>query len=165
MNGKKKQDQDFPPCEIRIDKDGVWYFRGDEMFRKDIVNLFYQSLRRDPSGRYVIEMANERCYLDVEDTPFVVKTVHVAGSPSRGDETILLTLIDDTVEKLDPKTLRVGCDHVLYCKVRKGEFEARFSRASYYQIADFFNYDPGNDRYFLPLNGIPYYIDKELHQP
>lgn len=47
---------DIPPCDIRIDKEGVWYYKDAEMFRKDIVNLFYQNLKLDELGRYIIEL-------------------------------------------------------------------------------------------------------------
>ena len=63
-------------CNIRIDKEGVWYYKGAEMFRKEIVNFFYQNLKRDESCQYLIELENDRCYLDVEDTPFVIRSVH-----------------------------------------------------------------------------------------
>jgi uncharacterized protein len=36
-NNEKK---DLPSIDIRIDKDGIWYYKGNEMFRKDIVALF-----------------------------------------------------------------------------------------------------------------------------
>ena len=35
--------------DIRIDKDGIWYFRGEEMKRQDIVNYLYKYLK---TGRY-----------------------------------------------------------------------------------------------------------------
>ena len=79
-----------PFCQIRIDKDGVWYYKGAEMFRKEIVNFFYQNLRQDESGNYLIELENDRCYLEVEDTPFVVRSVHRArvASPGIGDAVV-----------------------------------------------------------------------------
>ncbi|HAR97539.1 MAG TPA: DUF1285 domain-containing protein, partial [Syntrophus sp. (in: bacteria)] len=36
-----------PRSDIRIDKDGVWFYRGQEMFRREIVNLFYEHLKQD----------------------------------------------------------------------------------------------------------------------
>jgi hypothetical protein len=149
---------DIPPCGIRIDKDGVWYFRGAEMFRKEIVGIFYQNLRRDDSGRYLIEMGTERCVLEVEDTPFVVKSVFTDGSREGGDKTILLAICDETIEELNPATLRVGRGNVLYCHIKNGEHEARFSRSSYYQIANYFDYDSENNQYVLILNDKRYVI-------
>ncbi len=145
-----------PPCEIRIDKEGVWYYRGAEMFRKDIVQLFYQNLHRDHDGRYLIELDNDRCYLEVEDTPFVVRGVNRVDEGQ--EEAIHLDLIDGTIEALEPSTLRIGADNVLYCSVKKGAFDARFSRAGYYQIADYIDYDSKKDHFFIKLNGQKYPI-------
>ena len=57
--------------DIRIDKEGIWYFCGEEMVRRDIVNYLYRYLKRDETGRYVIETENDRCYVMVEDAPFL----------------------------------------------------------------------------------------------
>jgi hypothetical protein len=65
-----------PESDIRIDRDGVWFYRGMEMFRRDIVRLFYQHLQRNVSGHYFIEIGQQRCRLEVEDTAFVVWAVH-----------------------------------------------------------------------------------------
>jgi len=42
--------------DIHIDKDGLWFYRGMEMTRRDIVRLFYRHLKRDESGGYLIEI-------------------------------------------------------------------------------------------------------------
>jgi len=105
--------ENIPFCNIRIDKNGVWYYKGAEMFRREIVNFFYQNLRQDESGRYLIELPNDRCYLEVEDAPFVVKSVHRTVSETDYRAAIHLLLSDDTVEPLDPETLRIGNDNVL----------------------------------------------------
>lgn len=150
--------RDLPPSHIRIDKEGVWYYQGAEMFRKEIVNLFYQNLHRDETGGYYIDYANDRASVEVEDTAFVVRAVYHAGSAEGGDEKLYLLLSDDTCEELAPETLRVGRDHVLYCDVKEKRFPARFLRASYYQIADYIAQEEGREDFYLALNGRKYYI-------
>jgi hypothetical protein len=59
-----------PESDIRIDADGVWFYRGTEMIRREIIDLFYQHLRQDESGHYVIEIGQQRYPVDVEDTAF-----------------------------------------------------------------------------------------------
>ena len=54
-----------PP--IRIDRNGVWYFRGMEMTRFEIVQYFYNHLQRDANGKYRIEIADDQC--PVHGTP------------------------------------------------------------------------------------------------
>jgi hypothetical protein len=38
--------------DIKIDKEGNWYFRGALMFRKEILSVFFEHLRVDESGKY-----------------------------------------------------------------------------------------------------------------
>lgn len=156
-------ESDFPFCQIRIDKEGVWYYRGSEMFRKEIVNFFYQNLKQDASGLYLIELENDRCYLDVEDTAFVVRSVRQTLSEKEGKTVFCLLLSDDTVDVLDPATLRIGEGNVLYCCVKNGRFTARFLRAAYYQLADYIEYDENQDEYFIRLNRKDYYITNINH--
>ncbi len=155
---------DIPPCQIRIDKEGVWYYKGAEMFRKEIVNFFYQNLRQDETGNYLIELENDRCYLEVEDTAFVVRSVRQALSEKDGKAVFYLLLSDDTVDMLDPAKLRIGKENVLYCTVKKDRFQARFLRPAYYQLAGDIEYDEDQDKYFMPLNGERHYLKDENHQ-
>jgi len=154
---KIKADE-LPPSLIRIDKEGVWYYKGNEMFRKDIVKLFYQNLKRDESGSYYIDLDNDLAALEVEDTAYVVTAVNKLGSPAEGNERISVLLNDETMEELDCETLRIGEDNVLYCSVKADGHDARFLRSSYYQIAEFFDYAAAGESYFLPLNGTRYTI-------
>jgi len=129
------------------------------MFRKDILKLFFENLKRDELGRYLIEFEGDKCLIEVEDTPFVVKTADRDNREDHGNESIEILLSDFTSEKLDPSTLRVGMDNVLYCSIKDRKFEARFSRSSYYQIAEFIKYDEDKDAYFVPLTGQIHYIE------
>lgn len=148
------EDRNIPPCFILIDKEGRWFHKGAEMVRKDIVRFFYERIELDSLGRYVIRWGDERCYLDVEDTPFVVRKVHVTESGKGGGFSLWLS--DDKTEALDPETLSVGPGSVLYCRVKEGKFPARFLRPAYYQIAEFIQEEGGE--FYLPLNGLKYYI-------
>ena len=151
----------IPPCDIRIDKDGVWYYQGVEMIRKDIVNYFYENLKRDEYGRYLIEIKDDRCYLEVEDTAFVVKEVRRSAATEKGAEDFFsLLLSDDTSERLDLETLHIGTDDIPYCEVKGRQFEARISRPAYYQIARFFEYDPERESYYIAVAGDRRYISR-----
>jgi len=142
---------------ITIDKDGVWFYQGNEIFRRDIVRLFYDHLKRDSSGTYVIELDNDRSEVTVEDAPYVVTAV------DKQDTSIEIVLNDSRRETLDPATLRMGKDNVPYCTVREGTLDARFSRAAYYQMAAFIEYESDADAFYLSVNNNNYYIDE--HKP
>lgn len=147
--------------EIKIDKDGIWYYNGAHMFRKEILNVFFQNLRIDECGRYLIELGTERCYLDVEDTAFVVAAVYKTKLPGNGLEQIDILLNDDSCEKLEMNSIYTGRDNVLYCRVKEGKFTARFSRNSYYQIAEFIELSENGVDYFINLNGEKNFIQSD----
>jgi len=153
--------EDIPSIDIRIDKDGIWYYEGNEMFRKDILSTFFEELDRDDTGRYVIRHNGQTFSIEVEDVPFAVKSVELSSDAQGGAAFFNILLTDDSVEKLDPASLRMGKDNVLYCTVKGKRFEARFTRNSYYQFAEYIQYDSENNIYFVKLNNRVYEIAPE----
>jgi hypothetical protein len=112
----------------------------------------------DSWGRYVINWRGDRCYVEVEDTPFVVRrTIFTQGD--KGNSRFVLFLSDDTQEDLSPETLFIGDAHVLYCRVKDRTFPARFDRPAYYQLAEYIEEE--NNMYFLPLNGENYLLQEK----
>ena len=146
--------------DIRIDKEGVWYYKGAHMFRKEILCVFFEHLKIDECGKYLIELKEERYYLDVEDTAFVVGAVYKTQLPDDGWAQIDILLNDDSCEKLEMSSLYIGKDNVLYCRVKEGRFAARFSRKSYYQLAEFIEQSKDGNHYFINLNGEKYFINE-----
>jgi hypothetical protein len=152
----REQRESIPPCFIFIDKEGRWYHQGAEMIHREFIRLFYQNMVLDREGRYLISWDGARCYVDVEDTAFVVRRASFERESGCQSSRFQISLSDDTEEALAPDTLRVGKDHVLYCRVKSGAFPARFNRAAYYQLTEFVEEDSGG--YFLRLNGQKHYI-------
>jgi len=146
--------------DIRIDKEGVWYYKGALMFRKEILSVFFEHLRIDECGKYLIELGEERCYLDVEDTAYIVAAVYQTQLPDNGRAQIDILLSDDSCEKLEMQSVYVGRDNVLYCRVKEGKFTARFARNSYYQLAEFIEQSENGNHYFINLNGEKYIISE-----
>jgi uncharacterized protein len=144
--------------EIKIDKEGIWYYRGAHMFRKEILCVFFENLKIDECGKYLIELGEERCYLEVEDTAFVVSAVHKMKLPQDNQECIYVILTDDSMEKLDLNTLQFDRNNVPYCMVKEGKFKSRFSRKSYYQLAEFIEEAKNGKGFFIRLNGKKYVI-------
>jgi hypothetical protein len=96
----------------------------------------------------------------VEDTAFVVSAVYKTGFPTDDHDNIYILLTDDSLEILDLSTLQIGKDNVLYCQVKEGKFAARFSRKSYYQLAEFIEQSENEEMFFIRLNGQKYYINR-----
>jgi hypothetical protein len=145
-----------PP--IKIDKDGRWFCQGEEITHRRTYLLYCRNLTRDESGRILLRVGREECPVEVEDAPFVVATMEFISSGLDGRESIGLTLNDETREKMAPETLRIGLNHIPYCRVREGLFEARFSRNAYQILAPHIQLDEKENRFFLSLNGKKHYL-------
>ena len=140
--------------EQRIDKEGQWYYQGVPIINRKIYLYLNQCLTKDSTGRHVLLMDGEKCYLEIEDTPFVVREAVLSALPGC-KPAFFVKLNDETEEELKVDTLRVGKDDVLYCRVKEGQYEARFLRAGYYQLADFLQHD--GKRYYLLVEGEKIY--------
>jgi hypothetical protein len=114
---------------IRIDKDGRWFYENSEIIHPTIFKLFCDSLQMDEAGRYRIIVENELCYINVEDAPFIVRTIH--GDCNCG---LVISLNSQYSEELDPETLFIGKDNILYARLKSG-IPVKFNRNSYYQLA------------------------------
>lgn len=132
------------------------------MQRRDIIALFYRHFVRDESGLYFIEIGPQRYRVDVEDTAYVVWAAHWICRGNQSEECVCLVLSDDSIEPLDPGTLRIGRNNVPYCRVKNGCFDARFSRSGYYQLAEHVQYDPLRDAYYICLSGRLHSIATEI---
>ncbi len=93
--------------------------------------------------------------MDVEDTAFVVRRVSHVNEETGKRAGFVLNLSDDTEEELMPDTLYMGEANVLYCRVKAGEFPARFNRPAYYQLAAHIEEEGG---FVLPINGRKFKI-------
>jgi len=151
---------------IFVDAEGDWYHDGNRILRENIIALFLESLSVSPSGKYQIQCNQERYELEAADTPFVVSRVDRELSADSGEEEILLRFRHlSAVEPLDPSTLRVGRENILYCTVRNGRFPARFSRPAYYQIAEWIEEDAETGRFGLTLEGVRHVIGYSGDEP
>jgi hypothetical protein len=160
----KLAEDELPPCGIFIDREGDWYYRESPMQRADIVSHLCQHLRREESsGLYIIQLGKQRCYLEVEDTPLVVTSVLCQEEREEDDQEELFLSIKHLRIKqpLNPKTLWVGRENVLYCKVMEDTIPARFLRPAYYQLAEFIHEDKEKHSFYLLLGGKRYYIGRK----
>lgn len=148
------------PCEIWIDREGDWYHRGVPMRRADIVGHLCRHLGKDQAtGRFVIRMGKQECYLEVEDTPLVItRVLREGGEPGDAERFVLSLKHLDQAEPLDPASLWVGEENVLYCIVKPEGLPARFLRPAYYQLAEFIQEDTARGGFYLPVGGRRYYI-------
>jgi len=123
--------------DIRIAKDGVWFYQGDEMERQSIVKLFSGILRKDGQDYFLVTPV-EKMKIAVDDAPFVVCMMDVEGegegqkiyfSTNVGDAFLLSSMHSLTVDynqKNEPSP---------YVLVRD-QLNALISRQVYYELAE-----------------------------
>ncbi len=131
--------------------DGRWYSDDEPINNGRIAKLFSRCLRQVEDGRWQIAMADERAFVEIHDTPWVVTSV--GGDPATG---FTIRLNDDTEEPLAADALTVGDRNVLYTKVKGGTYPARFLRPAYYQLAPAITERDG--RFLLEAAGIRHEI-------
>jgi len=131
---------------IRFGKDGRWYSDDEPIPNRAICRLFSRTLQVSADGRARLELGEDRAEVIVEDTPWVVTAVE--GTPPTG---FTVVLNDETREPLDPDSLTVGPEHVLYCGV-KGGHRARFLRPAYYTLVRHAEAGP-DGTIVLPVSG------------
>ncbi len=134
-----------------IDKEGVLYFDGTPVDDPWTVGFFLRNLEVDDEGRFVVVCDDELCYLEAEDTPYVVRSVTVKEGEDGVVRRVTLHFGGSYSERLDPSTLYVGGGNVLYCRVRGGRFAARFTRKAYYQLTPYVGYDEAEGFFFLSV--------------
>jgi uncharacterized protein len=98
-----------PSCgeiDMRIARNGTWYYQGSPIPRPAMVRLFSSILRREPDGSYVLVTPVEKCTIQVDDAPFAAVEMTVSGE---GDERLIAfrTNVDDVVPLDAEHPLRV----------------------------------------------------------
>jgi hypothetical protein len=125
--------------DIRINRDGLWFYHGTPIGRRELVKLFASVLRRDSEGRFLLETPAEKGVIEVEDAPFLAVELSVEGA-GRSRKLIFRTNIDENVVADADHPLRVVMDPRTgepnpYVMVRDG-LEARLARPVYYELVE-----------------------------
>ncbi len=120
-----------------LDAHGQFWDHGERVTHAAMQDVFATWIRRHPrDGRYVLCNGYDWTYFRVEDVPYFVRGL--GGAPAA--PTLLLS--DHSEELLDPTQLRVGAHDALYCRVKGGEFEARFTQAAQLALAPYVQEGP-----------------------
>lgn len=123
---------------MRIARDGTWFYMGTPINRPAMVRLFSTILRREDDDSYVLVTPVEKMTIIVEDVPFLAVSVERADDGP--DQTLtFLTNVGDLVVAGSDHPLRVeeatSGEPRPYLHVR-GQLEARLSRNVFYELVD-----------------------------
>jgi hypothetical protein len=129
---------DCGDLEMRIARDGAWFYRGSPIARLPLVKLFASVLRREADGQYWLVTPAERGKIEVEDVPFLAVALTVEGE-GREQRLIFRTNLDDIVTAGPNNPLRVETtangQPAPYILVR-GDLEARIARPVFYDLVE-----------------------------
>ncbi len=115
---------------IRLDENGRFWHAGELVRHPGMQSAFACWIRRHPDdGRYVLCNGYDWTYFAVDDVPYFVRGLSSIKDASIKEEAggLELALSDGSRELLDPTTLRLGARDALYCRVKAGQFAARFT--------------------------------------
>src|SRR6202008_2518570 len=123
-SARKRRPIDCGDLEMRIARNGTWYYRGSPIGRPSLVKLFASVLRREADGSYWLQTPAERGRIEVEDAPFVAVELDWSGD---GRQQILSfrTNVDQVVTAGPEHPIRVShdiltCEPTPYIRVRPG---------------------------------------------
>ena len=125
--------------DIRIGRDGTWFYHGSPIGRKPLVKLFASVLRREDDGDYWLVTPVERGKIKVDEVPFTAVEVNAAGAGESQSLTFRTNLdyevtadaqhpirIDHTADGREPRP---------YILVRD-RLEARILRPVFYELVE-----------------------------
>ena len=120
---------------IRIDREGQFVHEGEAVRHEGLRRALFRWLDRLDDGRYVLRLDDQRfAYIDVDDTPLVVRALRL-GRDGAG-ASVTMQLSDGSEEPLDPATLTVDDLGILRCWVRGGRIEARLATSAAAVLAE-----------------------------
>ncbi|TLX59401.1 DUF1285 domain-containing protein [Stutzerimonas nosocomialis] len=124
--------------DMRIARDGTWYYLGTPIGRPAMVRLFSTVIRRDGDDYFLVTPV-EKVGIQVEDAPFVAVRLEVLGE-GEGQVLRFITNVEDEAEAGPGHPLRVELDPQTqepapYVHVR-ANLEALIGRNVFYQLVE-----------------------------
>ena len=124
--------------DMRIARDGTWFYQGTPIGRPGLVKLFSSILKRE-DGRYFLVTPVEKVGIVVDDAPFVAIDFEAQGE---GEAQMLtfVTHVDDVARAGPDHPIRVVRDPETgepspYILIR-ADLEALIDRKSFYRLVD-----------------------------
>ena len=147
--------------DMRIARDGTWFYHGSPIGRKPLVQLFAKVLRREDDGEFYLVTPVEKGRVAVDDAPFVAVELRRTGE-GRGQNLVFRTNIDDEVPVDNQHPIRVEFDAASgepspYVRVRGG-LDALIARAVYYELVELGEESADNPGHFGVWSGGDFHV-------
>lgn len=146
---RKAQGKGLPPVhlwnppfcgdlDMRIARDGTWFYMGTPIGRFELVKLFSSILRKDDDNYFLVTPV-EKVGITVDDAPFIATDFTVAGQDG-GQALSFQTHVGDQVAAGPDNPIRVVIDPETgepapYILVR-ANLEALIDRKTFYRLVD-----------------------------
>ncbi len=145
----KKNSKSYPPVEkwnppfcgdidMKILRNGKWFYMGSEIKRPAMVKLFSSILRLDEDGDYYLVTPVEKVRIQVEDAPFVAVSLDKIDESGQ-DSFLFKTNLNEEVVLSKKNSLIIKIDNneepSPYIVVRKN-LRALLSRSVFYELVD-----------------------------
>ncbi|MEL6464833.1 MAG: DUF1285 domain-containing protein [Pseudomonadota bacterium] len=131
--------------DMRIARDGTWFYQGTPIGRPGLVKLFSSILKRE-EDKYFLVTPVEKVGITVDDAPFVAIDFDAAGEGT--DQTLtFVTHVDDVAVAGPDHPIRVERDADTgepspYILIR-ADLEALIDRKSFYRLVDLGSHHEG----------------------
>ena len=124
--------------DIRIARNGIWYYLGTPIGRPELVRLFSTILRKDGDAYFLVTPV-EKVGITVEDAPFVAVDFDVTGQGA-AQQLVFSTNVGDQAQAGPNHPIRVARDPdsgepAPYILIR-ANLEALIDRKSFYRLVD-----------------------------
>ena len=124
--------------DMRIARDGTWFYLGTPIGRFELVKLFSSILKRE-EGKYFLVTPVEKVGITVDDAPFVAVDFEVSDT-GESQSLQFVTHVDDRVTAGPDHPIRVERDPETgepspYILIR-ADLEALIDRKSFYRLVD-----------------------------
>jgi hypothetical protein len=124
--------------DMRIARDGTWFYLGTPIGRKELVRLFSTIIRKDGDDYFLVTPV-EKVGITVDDAPFVAVDFEVS-KPGPDQQVIFTTNVGDSFIAGPDNPIRVSHDTKTdepspYVLVR-ANLEALIDRKSFYRLVD-----------------------------
>ncbi len=131
--------------DMRIARDGTWYYEGSPINRPELVRVFSTILRRD-GNKYFLVTPVEKVGILVDDAPFVAVDFEAEGAGA-DQQLVFETNVGDKVVAGPENPIRVVRDTQTgepspYVLVR-ANLEALIDRKSFYRLVDIGAHEEG----------------------
>ena len=179
LSSKAMETKNSPKTRIyyyEINEEGELLFEGKPLLDEKTISFFFKHLKpvvhlenkmentlpstsEKAPPQYIVLCQGEKNFITCFDAPLVTTSIRIEKDPKNILLSVTLLFRGSVKDDLDPKTLFIGDNNILYFKAMNGQIPGRFSRKCYMEITQFIFEKEGG--YFIEINQKTYPISSK----